>query len=96
MCNVGGDSVVFIQKFIYFGPSMLVRVACLKEVVLAFGVSYGILCNIVHWKVDMFDLLSKREYIVIRGVKILQGNKGIKVWMETDGVVEVGGGFKVY
>jgi hypothetical protein len=58
MCNVRGGSMVFIKKFIYFGTSMFVGVTGLKEMVFASGMSDGILCNVIHWKMDMFYLFS--------------------------------------
>ena len=88
--------MVFIKKFIYFGTSMFVGVTDLKEMVFASGMSDGILCNVIHWKVNMFYFFSKGEYIVVGCIKVRDGILGIKIREKTDCIMKVGGRFKVH
>ena len=62
--------------------------------VLPFGVSDGVLSDIIGWKVNIFNLFSKGKDIVVGGIKIIDGGGGVEVRDETDGFIEVGGGFE--
>ena len=62
--------------------------------VLPFGVSDGVLSDIIGWKVNIFNLFSKGKDIVVGGIEIIDGGGGVKVREEMDGFIEVGGGFE--
>ena len=63
---------------------MFIGIAGLEKMILAFCIGDRILSDIIQWEVDMFDLFSERENIVIRGVEIRNGGEGIKVGKEKD------------
>ena len=63
--------------------------------VLPFSMGDWVLGDIVGWKVNIFDLLSKGKDIVIGGIKIVDSGGGVKVREEIDGFIEVGGRFEV-
>ena len=62
--------------------------------VLPFSMGDWVLGDIVGWKVNIFDLLSKGKDIVIGGIEFVDGGGGVKVREEIDGFIEVGGGFE--
>ena len=64
--------------------------------VLPFSMGDWVLGDIVGWKVNIFDLLSKGKDIVIGGVEIIDGGGGVKIREEMESFIEVGGGVEVY
>ena len=80
MGNVVRCSVEFIDSC----TAMFIGVAGLKEMILAFFMGDWILGDIVHWEVYMFDFFSKRENVVVGGIKVRDGIEGVKVGEKKD------------
>ena len=95
MWDVKRCPMIFIKKFVDSRAAMLEGVAGLKKMVLAFGVGDGILGNVVHRKVYMFDLFGEGEHIIVRSIKIRDGILRIKVGKKGDSIMKVGGRFEI-
>ena len=82
--NVVGCSVIFIEEFIDPCTTMFVGVAGLKKMILSFCIGDWILGDIIHWEVYMLNFFSERENVMVRGIEIRNGVKGIKVGEKKD------------